>query len=170
MKRHLTGEFEKKYVATLGVEVRRPPPLRRPPPAAAPAPRDRQGDAATYRMYVEPLSVASVTAAIDSAKKQVEPFIRAKSRWEREKALAAVGYNEGLYFLMRVLELDANRDGRIPFGALADGRVPFNFETLSTYVYQFAKDELLEESALAALTIIIVGLGPVILMNSSGRK
>ena len=47
---------------------------------------------------------------------------------------------------------------------------PFNFETLSTYVYQFAKDELLEESALAALTIIIVGLGPVILMNSSGRK
>ena len=47
---------------------------------------------------------------------------------------------------------------------------PFNFETLSTYVYQFAKDELLEESALAALTIIIVGLGPVISMNSSGRK
>ena len=47
---------------------------------------------------------------------------------------------------------------------------PFNFETLSTYVYQFAKDELLEESALAALAIIIVGLGPVILMNSSGRK
>ena len=27
VKRHLTGEFEKKYVATLGVEVRRPPPL-----------------------------------------------------------------------------------------------------------------------------------------------
>ena len=29
VKRHLTGEFEKKYVATLGVEVRPPPPLRR---------------------------------------------------------------------------------------------------------------------------------------------
>ena len=25
---------------------------------------------------------------------------------------------------------------------------PFNFETLPTYVYQFAKDELLEEAAL----------------------
>ena len=47
---------------------------------------------------------------------------------------------------------------------------PFNFETLSTYVYQFAKDELLEEAALAALMIIVVGIGPVILMNMSQRK
>mgnify|MGYP001239608042 CR=1 FL=1 len=46
---------------------------------------------------------------------------------------------------------------------------PFNYETLSTYVYQFAKDELLEESALAALLIIIAGLGPVILINASQR-
>jgi len=47
---------------------------------------------------------------------------------------------------------------------------PFNFETLATYVYQFAKDELLEQSALAALTIVIAGLCPVILMNASQRK
>jgi len=47
---------------------------------------------------------------------------------------------------------------------------PFNFETLSTYVYQFTKDELLEESAFAALAIILVGLGPVILMNASQRR
>jgi len=47
---------------------------------------------------------------------------------------------------------------------------PFNFETLSTYVYQFANNELLEEAALAALVIILAGLGPVILMNSSQRK
>jgi len=47
---------------------------------------------------------------------------------------------------------------------------PFNFETLSTYVYQFAKDELLEEAALAALAIVIAGLGPVVLMNASQRR
>ena len=47
---------------------------------------------------------------------------------------------------------------------------PFNYETLATYVYQFAKDELLEESALAALIIILVGLGPVIMMNASQRN
>ena len=43
---------------------------------------------------------------------------------------------------------------------------PFNFETLPTYVYQFAKDELLEEAALPALAIIAVGIIPVIIMNA----
>lgn len=44
---------------------------------------------------------------------------------------------------------------------------PFNFETLATYVYQFAKDELLEEAALPALAIVAVGVGPVMLMNAA---
>jgi iron(III) transport system permease protein len=43
---------------------------------------------------------------------------------------------------------------------------PFNFETLPTFVYQFAKDELLEEAALPALIIIATGLIPTIIMNS----
>ena len=42
---------------------------------------------------------------------------------------------------------------------------PFNFETLATFVYQFAKDELLEEAALPALAIVATGVIPVILMN-----
>lgn len=42
---------------------------------------------------------------------------------------------------------------------------PFNFETLATHVYQYASDELLEESALAALVIVLAGLLPVILIN-----
>ena len=46
---------------------------------------------------------------------------------------------------------------------------PFNFETLSTYVYQFAKDELLEEAALPALFIIATGIIPVVVMNSALR-
>jgi len=47
---------------------------------------------------------------------------------------------------------------------------PFNFETLATYVYQYAKDELLEEAALPALLIVATGLGPVIVMNSTLRR
>ena len=47
---------------------------------------------------------------------------------------------------------------------------PFDFETLATYVYQFATDELLEHSALAALAIVAAGLGPVIWMNASQRR
>ena len=44
---------------------------------------------------------------------------------------------------------------------------PFNFETLATYVYQYASDELLEESSFAALIIILAGLGPVIFLSNT---
>jgi iron(III) transport system permease protein len=42
---------------------------------------------------------------------------------------------------------------------------PFNFETLATTVHQFASDELLEESALAALLIMAAGILPVIALS-----
>ena len=44
---------------------------------------------------------------------------------------------------------------------------PFNFETLATYVYQYAKEEMLEQCALAALLIIIIGIVPVIVLNKT---
>lgn len=47
---------------------------------------------------------------------------------------------------------------------------PFNYETLATYVYQFAKDELLEQAAMPALFIVLVGIIPVVLMNATLRK
>ncbi len=47
---------------------------------------------------------------------------------------------------------------------------PFDFETLPTYVYQYAKDELLEEAALPALVIVLTGVVPVILMNATLRQ
>ena len=42
---------------------------------------------------------------------------------------------------------------------------PFDFDTLATHVYQFAGDEQLERSALAALTIVAAGIVPVILLS-----
>ena len=42
---------------------------------------------------------------------------------------------------------------------------PFNYETLATFVYQYAKDELLEEAAFPALIIISTSIIPVIIMN-----
>lgn len=42
---------------------------------------------------------------------------------------------------------------------------PFNFDTLATQVYQFASDELIGQSALYALLIVVVGLVPVILLS-----
>jgi iron(III) transport system permease protein len=47
---------------------------------------------------------------------------------------------------------------------------PFNFDTLATHVFQFASDELLEQSALAALTIVAAGVIPVILLSRAIRS
>ena len=47
---------------------------------------------------------------------------------------------------------------------------PFNFETLATYVYQYASDEMLEESSLAAIIIVLAGLGPIVFLNSTIKK
>ena len=45
-----------------------------------------------------------------------------------------------------------------------------DFETLATYTYQFAKDEMLEAAALPALMIVVAGLVPVMLMSSMLRR
>ena len=42
---------------------------------------------------------------------------------------------------------------------------PFNFETLATFVHQYASDELLEECSLAALAIVGAGILPVIALS-----
>ena len=44
---------------------------------------------------------------------------------------------------------------------------PFNFDTLATHVYQFASDELIEQSALGALCIVLTGLIPILLLSRS---
>ncbi len=44
---------------------------------------------------------------------------------------------------------------------------PFDFETLATFVHQYASDELLEESSLAALGIVLAGILPVIALSMS---
>ncbi|KLV06321.1 ABC transporter permease [Photobacterium ganghwense] len=44
---------------------------------------------------------------------------------------------------------------------------PFNFETLATYVFNFASDEQLEMAALPAILLVIVGLIPLVMVNRS---
>jgi iron(III) transport system permease protein len=50
---------------------------------------------------------------------------------------------------------------------------PFNFDTLAVITYQLAADERLAEAAWPALTIVLAGLAPVILLSramSSDRR
>ena len=42
---------------------------------------------------------------------------------------------------------------------------PFNFETLTTYVYQYANDEMLERASTASLLIVFIGLLPLLFIN-----
>ena len=42
---------------------------------------------------------------------------------------------------------------------------PFNFETLATYVYQYANDEMLERASTASLLIVLIGLLPLLFIN-----
>jgi iron(III) transport system permease protein len=46
---------------------------------------------------------------------------------------------------------------------------PFDFETLATYVYQFASDEQLEHAASSALLIIVVSLLPILLLTRNQK-
>ncbi len=47
---------------------------------------------------------------------------------------------------------------------------PFNFDTLATYVHQFASSELLEECAAGALAIVAAGILPVIALSMTIRR
>ena len=47
---------------------------------------------------------------------------------------------------------------------------PFNFDTLATQTYQFARDERLAEAALPSLAIVLVGLAPMLLLARSARR
>jgi iron(III) transport system permease protein len=44
---------------------------------------------------------------------------------------------------------------------------PFNFETLATHVYSYAALEQFERAALGALTIVAIGLVPVLLLHQA---
>lgn len=44
---------------------------------------------------------------------------------------------------------------------------PFNFETLATHIYGFAALEQFEQAALGALTIVVAGLVPVLLLHKA---
>nr|WP_306416818.1 iron ABC transporter permease [Thalassotalea litorea] len=47
---------------------------------------------------------------------------------------------------------------------------PFGFETLATYVYQYVSDEQLEQASLAALSIVILGLVPLLIVNRMSQQ
>lgn len=127
--------------------------------------------ALTYAYVVRFLTVA--LGGIDAGLERVSPNLDAAARALGETAfstlwrvhlpllLPALGSAALLVFVDAMKELPATLLLR-----------PFNFETLATQVYGFAALEQLESAGLGALTIVLVGLVPVIFLHAtiaSGR-
>ena len=47
---------------------------------------------------------------------------------------------------------------------------PFNFQTLATRAYEYASEERIAEAALPALTIVLAGIIPVIILSRAIRR
>jgi iron(III) transport system permease protein len=120
--------------------------------------------ALTFAYVARFLAVA--LGGIDAGLDRVSPNLDAASRALGETALStlwrvhlpillpALGAAALLVFVDSMKELPATLLLR-----------PFNFETLATHVYEFAALEQVENGALGALTIVVVGLVPVLLLH-----
>jgi iron(III) transport system permease protein len=112
--------------------------------------------------------LAVALAPIEAGMDRVSPSLDAAARTLGESALSALwrvhlpllvaplGAAALLVFVDCMKELPATLLLR-----------PFNFETLATHVYSFASIEQLEQASLGALTIVLVGLVPVLLLHEA---
>jgi iron(III) transport system permease protein len=110
------------------------------------------------------VALAPVEAGLD----RVSPSLDAAARTLGESALSAL-WRVHLPLLMAPLGaaallvfVDCMKE--LPATLLLR---PFNFETLATHVYSFASIEQLEQASLSALTIVLVGLVPVLLLHEA---
>jgi iron(III) transport system permease protein len=112
--------------------------------------------------------LAVALAPIEAGMDRVSPSLDAAARTLGESALSALwrvhlpllvaplGAAALLVFVDSMKELPATLLLR-----------PFNFETLATHVYSLASIEQLEQASLGALTIVLVGLVPVLLLHEA---
>jgi iron(III) transport system permease protein len=110
--------------------------------------------------------LAIALGSVDAGLQRISPSLDAAARTLGESALStlwrvhlplllpALGAGGLLVFVDSMKELPATLLLR-----------PFNFETLATQVYNFAALEQFERTALGALTIVAVGLIPVLLLH-----
>jgi iron(III) transport system permease protein len=122
--------------------------------------------AVTLAYVIRFLAVA--LAQIEAGLERISPNLDAAARTLGERPLAALwrvhlplliaplGAAGLLVFVDSMKELPATLLLR-----------PFNFETLATHVYNLASIEQLEQAGLSALTIVVAGLIPVLLLHKA---
>jgi iron(III) transport system permease protein len=112
--------------------------------------------------------LAVALAPIEAGMGRVSPSLDAAARTRGESALSAL-WRVHLPLLMAPLGAAAllvfvDSMKELPATLLLR---PFNFETLATHVYSLASIEQLEQASLGALTIVLVGLVPVLLLHEA---
>src|SRR5262245_38586039 len=112
--------------------------------------------------------LAVALSALEAGLARLSPHLDAAARTLGETALSAlwrvhipllapaIGAAALLVFVDAMMELPATLLMR-----------PFNFETLATHVYSYAALEQFENATLGALTIVLVGLVPVLLLHQA---
>jgi len=107
-------------------------------------------------------------AALEAGFERLSPNLDAAARTLGETALSAL-YRVHMPLLVPALGaaallvfVDAMKE--LPATLLLR---PFNFETLATHVYSYAALEQFEQAALGALTIVAIGLVPVLLLHQA---
>lgn len=126
------------------------------------------GAAIVYAYVVRFLAVA--TGVVESGFQKISPHMEMAARTLGRTAAGAL--REVELPLMRpavataalLVFVDAMKE--LPATLLLR---PFNFDTLATNVYGFANRGTFEDGAVAALTIVLVGLAPVILLARMSR-
>lgn len=112
--------------------------------------------------------LAVAFGGIDSSMKKISPHMDDAARSLGHSSLGILGrvhlplMRSGILTAALVVFVDGMKE--LPATLILR---PFNFDTLATQVYQFASDELIGESALFSLLIVLVGLLPVILLSKT---
>ncbi len=112
--------------------------------------------------------LAVAHGGIDASMKKISPHMDDAARSLGHSSLGILGrihlplMRSGLLTAVLVVFVDGMKE--LPATLVLR---PFNFDTLATQVYQFASDELIGESALFSLLIVLVGLLPVILLSAT---
>lgn len=113
------------------------------------------------------LSLGTVEAGLGRIKPSLDMAARTLGRTPRQVMMSVHAPLMRSSLLTAVLLVFVDCMKELPLTMLLR---PFNFETLTTYIYQFASEEKIEYSALPSLFVVAAGIIPIILLNRSTTR
>lgn len=110
--------------------------------------------------------IAVAIGSLESSFERISPSVDdasvmlGKNRWQTFIGIHLPLIKRGALTAVLLVFIEAMKE--LPAALLLR---PFNYETLATYVFQYVSDEQLELASMAAISIVLAGLLPIILLN-----